>query len=460
MLFKHCILKHFKFEPTKDQTAFIDLFSSFMAKRESHKTFLLKGYAGTGKTTLVSALVKTCKELNIPIILLAPTGRAAKVLGNYSSAPASTIHRAIYHKKSMDIASNFVLGFNKISNALFVVDEASMINTSSESFFGTGDLLSDLIEYVFSGAPNTKLLLLGDDAQLPPVFQEYSPALDVKKLESMGLDVTSHTLTEVLRQSHESGILVNATHIRQNIESPESLQLQCFPDVKRVDGSNFVECIEQSFATVGMEETLVVTRSNKMASLYANGIRNRILSKEGKLSSGDKLMVLKNNYFFGGDYGLELIANGDMAEIVRIGKTKELYGMNFRDLTLYFSDYSYEIDVTILEESLTCVTPAELQELNTKLFKAVEEDYAHIKSKRERYKKMREDKYLNALQVKLAYAITCHKAQGGQWKHIYVDMGRIAKDEIDISFMRWLYTAVTRATEKLYLIQFSDDYFK
>ena len=460
MLFKHCILKHFKFEPTKDQTTFIDLFSSFMNKRESHKTFLLKGYAGTGKTTLVSALVKTCKELNIPIILLAPTVRAAKVLGNYSSAPASTIHRAIYHKKSMDIASNFVLGFNKISNALFVVDEASMINTSSESFFGTGDLLSDLIEYVFSGAPNTKLLLLGDDAQLPPVFQEYSPALDVKKLESMGLDVTSQTLTEVLRQSEESGILVNATHIRQNIESPESLQLQCFPDVKRVDGSNFVECIEQSFATVGMEETLIVTRSNKMASLYANGIRNRILSKEGKLSNGDKLMVLKNNYFFGGDYGLELIANGDMAEIVRIGKTKELYGFNFRNLTLFFPDYSYEIDATILEESLTCVTPAELQELNTKLFKAVEEDYAHIKSKRERYKKMREDKYLNALQVKLAYAITCHKAQGGQWKHIYVDMGRIAKDEIDISFMRWLYTAVTRATEKLYLIQFSDDYFK
>lgn len=460
MLFKHCILKHFKFEPTKDQTTFIDLFSSFMNKREAHKTFLLKGYAGTGKTTLVSALVKTCKELNVPIILLAPTGRAAKVLGNYSSAPASTIHRAIYHKKSMDIASNFVLGFNKISNALFVVDEASMINTSSESFFGTGDLLSDLIEYVFSGAPNTKLLLLGDDAQLPPVFQEYSPALDVKKLESMGLDVTSYTLTEVLRQSEESGILVNATHIRQNIENPECLQLQCFPDVKRVDGTNFVECLEESFATVGIEETLIVTRSNKMASLYANGIRNRILNKEGKLSNGDKLMVLKNNYFFGGDYGLELIANGDMAEIVRIGKTKELYGFNFRNLTLFFPDYSYEIDVTILEESLTCVTPAEQQELNTKLFKAVEEDYAHIKSKRERYKKMREDKYLNALQVKLAYAITCHKAQGGQWKHIYVDMGRIQKDEIDISFMRWLYTAVTRATEKVYLVQFSDDFFK
>ena len=460
MLFKHCILKHFKFEPTQDQRAFIDLFSSFMTKRESHKTFLLKGYAGTGKTTLVSALVKTCKELNIPIILLAPTGRAAKVLGNYSSAPASTIHRAIYHKKTMDIASNFVLGFNKVSNALFVVDEASMINTASEGFFGTGDLLSDLVEYVFSGAPNTKLLLLGDDAQLPPVFQEASPALEVKKLESMGLDVTSHTLTEVLRQSGESGILVNATHIRENIDCPENLCLECFSDVKRVDGTNFVECIEESFSSVGMEETLVVTRSNKMASLYANGIRNRILSKEGKLSNGDKLMVLKNNYFFGNDYGLELIANGDMAEIVRIGRTKELYGMNFRDLTLYFSDYSYEIDVTILEESLTCVTPAQLQELNTKLFKAVEEDYAHIKSKRERYKKMREDKYLNALQVKLAYAITCHKAQGGQWKHIYVDMGRIAKDEIDVSFMRWLYTAVTRATEKLYLIQFSDDYFK
>ena len=457
---RNTIMRNFKFEPTEDQKEFIELFSSFMMKRESYKTFLLKGYAGTGKTTLVSALVKACKELNIPVILLAPTGRAAKVLGNYSSAPASTIHRAIYHKKSMDISSNFVLGFNKISNALFVVDEASMINTSSESFFGTGDLLSDLVEYVFSGAPNTKLLLLGDDAQLPPVFQDISPALDVKKLESMGLDVTSHTLKEVLRQSEESGILVNATHIRKNIETPQELKLECFSDVKRVDGTNFVECIENSFSTVGMEETLVVTRSNKMASLYANGIRNRILSKEGMLSNGDKLMVLKNNYFFGNDYGLELIANGDMAEIIRMGKTKELYGMNFRDMTLYFSDYSYEIDVTILEESLTCVTPAELQELNSKLFKAVEEDYAHIKSKRERYKKMREDKYLNALQVKLAYAITCHKAQGGQWKHIYVDMGRINKEEIDVSFMRWLYTAVTRATEKLYLIQFSDDYFK
>jgi len=457
---RNTIMRNFKFEPTEDQKEFIELFSSFMMKRESYKTFLLKGYAGTGKTTLVSALVKACKELNIPVILLAPTGRAAKVLGNYSSAPASTIHRAIYHKKSMDISSNFVLGFNKISNALFVVDEASMINTSSESFFGTGDLLSDLVEYVFSGAPNTKLLLLGDDAQLPPVFQDISPALDVKKLESMGLDVTSHTLKEVLRQSEESGILVNATHIRKNIETPQELKLECFTDVKRVDGTNFVECIENSFTTVGMEETLVVTRSNKMASLYANGIRNRILSKEGMLSNGDKLMVLKNNYFFGNDYGLELIANGDMAEIIRMGKTKELYGMNFRDMTLYFSDYSYEIDVTILEESLTCVTPAELQELNSKLFKAVEEDYAHIKSKRERYKKMREDKYLNALQVKLAYAITCHKAQGGQWKHIYVDMGRINKEEIDVSFMRWLYTAVTRATERLYLIQFSDDYFK
>ena len=457
---RNTIMRNFKFEPTEDQKEFIELFSSFMMKRESYKTFLLKGYAGTGKTTLVSALVKACKELNIPVILLAPTGRAAKVLGNYSSAPASTIHRAIYHKKSMDISSNFVLGFNKISNALFVVDEASMINTSSESFFGTGDLLSDLVEYVFSGAPNTKLLLLGDDAQLPPVFQEHSPAMDVKKLESIGLDVTTHTLTEVLRQSEESGILVNATHIRKNIETPQELKLKCFTDVKRVDGTNFVECIENSFSTVGMEETLVVTRSNKMASLYANGIRNRILSKEGMLSNGDKLMVLKNNYFFGNDYGLELIANGDMAEIIRMGKTKELYGMNFRDMTLYFSDYSYEIDVTILEESLTCVTPAELQELNSKLFKAVEEDYAHIKSKRERYKKMREDKYLNALQVKLAYAITCHKAQGGQWKHIYVDMGRINKEEIDVSFMRWLYTAVTRATEKLYLIQFSDDYFK
>ena len=250
MLVKHCILKHFKFEPTQDQKTFIDLFSLFMTKKESYKTFLLKGYAGTGKTTLVSAIVKACKDINVPVILLAPTGRAAKVLGNYASASASTIHRAIYHKKSMDIASNFVLGFNKISNALFIVDEASMINTAGEGFFGTGDLLSDLVQYVFSGAPNTKLLLLGDDAQLPPVFQENSPALDVKKLEALGLDITTHTLKEVLRQSEESGILVNATQIRENISSPQYLALECFPDVKRVDGSNFVECLEKSFSDV------------------------------------------------------------------------------------------------------------------------------------------------------------------------------------------------------------------
>ena len=287
-----------------------------------------------------------------------------------------------------------------------------------------------------------------------------SPALSVDRLKSMGLTVTEHALTEVVRQEAQSGILWNATQIRNSLHQPQNLFLKEEADVKRVDGSNFIASLEHSYQTVGMDETLIITRSNKKAFLYANGIRSRVLYREEKLENSDWLMVVKNNYSYGQDYGIELIANGDMAEVVRLRRSHSLYDMTFVEATIRLVDYGAEIDVLLLEDSLLCESPQDLAQLQKKLFLAIEEDYAHIRNKRERYKKMRQDEHLNALLVRMAYAVTCHKAQGGQWKHVYVDMGPIAKENTDKVFMRWLYTAFTRATEKLYLIQFSDDFFK
>jgi exodeoxyribonuclease-5 len=269
-----------------------------------------------------------------------------------------------------------------------------------------------------------------------------------------------HTLTTVVRQASKSGILLNATHIREVLQTPALLSLQVAPDVCRVDGSNFVSSLEDSYHQVGMEETLVITRSNKKAFMYANGIRGRILYREEQLENSDWLMVVKNNYFFGLDYGIELIANGDMAEVVRLRGSHELYGMQFVQATLRLVDYDVQVDVLLLQDSLLCESPEQLQDLQRRLFAAVEEDYKHIGSKRDRYKKMRQDVHLNALLVRMAYAVTCHKSQGGQWKHVYIDMGPIAKDQLDVNFMRWLYTAVTRATQKVHFIQFADEMFE
>lgn len=446
--------------PTPEQEEAIGKLGIFLSSSQERATFLLKGYAGTGKTTLVAALVQTCIDMEMPFVLMAPTGRAAKVLSLYAGFDAATIHRTIYRQSSPELGAKFELGYNKMRNALFVVDEASMLSTQGDKQFGSGCVLDDMLKYVFGGAPGCKLLLLGDEAQLPPVMQNESLALQVNWLQGCGLQVVEHTLTTVVRQASQSGILLNATHIRQVLQTPHLLQLKVLPDVCRVDGSNFVSSLEESYQTVGMDETLVITRSNKKAFMYANGIRGRILYREEQLENGDWLMVVKNNYYFGMDYGIELIANGDMAEVVRLRGSHTLYDMQFVQATLRLVDYDAEVDVLLLQDSLLCESPAQLQELQKRLFEAVEEDYQHIRNKRERYKKMRQDEHLNALLVRMAYAVTCHKSQGGQWKHVYVDMGPLKKDQLDVGFMRWLYTAVTRATQKLHLIQFADELFE
>ena len=294
---------------------------------------------------------------------------------------------------------------------------------------------------------------------MPPVMQNESLALSATWLQGCGATVVEHTLTSVVRQEAGSGILQNATHIRQVLQTPQQLKLTPYPDVCRVDGSNFVSCLEDSYQKVGMEETLIITRSNKKAFLYAGGIRGRILFREEQLENSDWLMVVKNNYYFGADYGIELLANGDMAKVVRLHGSHELYGMQFVRATLRFVDYGADIEVLLLQDSLLCETPQQLQALQQKLFESVQEDYADVRNKRERYKKIRQDEHYNALLVRMAYAVTCHKSQGGQWKHVYIDMGPLEKADIDVNFMRWLYTAVTRATQKVFLIQFKDEFF-
>ncbi len=449
----------FPYNPTPEQEQAIGKLALFLDSSAERSTFLLKGYAGTGKTTLVAALVKTCIDLDMPFVLMAPTGRAAKVLSMYAGFDAATVHRTIYRQSSPEIGARFELGFNRMRNALFVVDEASMLSSDGDKQFGSGRVMDDMLKYVFGGAPGCKLLLLGDDAQLPPVMQNESLALSATWLQGCGLQVMEHTLTTVVRQEAASGILKNATEIRNQLQTPLQLRLQTYADVSRVDGSNFVSTLENSYRTVGMDETLIITRSNKKAFMYAGGIRGRILYREEMLENADWLMVVKNNYFYGMDYGIELIANGDMAEVVRLSGSHTLYDMQFVRATLRLVDYNTEIEVMLLQDSLLCESPQQLQELQKRLFLAVEEDYAHIKNKRDRYKKMRQDEHLNALLVRMAYAVTCHKAQGGQWKHVYVDMGPLPAEKMDVGFMRWLYTAVTRATEKLYFIQFKDELF-
>lgn len=459
-LLKDKILSHFRFEPTPSQNIVLDSLSHFLSRESQSDIFLLKGYAGTGKTSVVGALVKCFKELSIPIVLAAPTGRAAKVLSSYACHQAYTIHKLIYRQQEASADSHFELGFNKLRNALFIVDECSMIAVGGDSMFGSGSLLDDLLQYVFSGGGGCKLLLIGDAAQLPPVMQDESVALNADFLRGYGFSVEEYFLKEVVRQNSVSGILANATMIREALDGEGELEFEEYDDVKRVDGTNFVDCLEQSYREVGEDETLVITRSNARAFMYADGIRSRILYREELLSNGDMLMVVKNNYSLPKEYGIDFIANGDLVKVVRQRGVTEMYGMEFADVTLEMVDYDTEIDMLLLRDGLKCKSPAELSELQERLYKAVEADYEYIKNKRERYKKMKEDRYLNALVVRSAYSVTCHKAQGGGWSHVYVDMGRIDVPYSDSSILRWLYTAVTRATEKLFLINFDDSLFK
>lgn len=455
------IKRNFSYKPTEEQENALNSFSNFLLSLSSEKIFVLRGYAGTGKTSLVSALVKTLGEVGRKCVLLAPTGRAAKVFSLYSHHPAYTIHRRIYRQRvfSGDM-ENFTLNTNLHRQTLFIVDEASMIANEglSGASFGTGRLLDDLIEYVYS-VPGCSLMLVGDTAQLPPVGEEQSPALSVPVLQGYGLEVTECLLTQVVRQAADSGILYNATLLRHSIMKDAcfglpSVRIGKFPDVKVIQGGDLIEAISDSYDKVGMDETIIICRSNKRANLYNRGIRNTILYREDELNAGDVLMVAKNNYFWGADCKeLDFIANGDVAVVRRVRRVREMYDFRFADVVLRFPDYDdLELEVTLLLDTLHTDFPSLPREQGEKLFEAVFEDYAHLSSKRERIKKIKEDPYYNALQVKYAYAVTCHKAQGGQWQRVFLDQGYLTDEMVSPDYYRWLYTAFTRATETLYLV--------
>ncbi len=458
------IKNNFPFTPTTEQENTIERLAEFLLSDNDRKFFLLCGYAGTGKTSLISALVRTMEQLERKTVLLAPTGRAAKVFSSYSGKSAHTIHKCIYRQKSIMDSTTFTLSENRAQNTLFIVDEASMI--SNESNAGSGGLLDDLIEFVYSGRGCT-LLLLGDTAQLPPVGEMQSPALTESYLRSMFLDVTSVELKQVMRQLDDSGILYNATMLRQRIEDEEvyelpQIRIKGFDDICNVQGEELIEAIETCYNKAGMDETIILCRSNKRANVYNEGIRRRILYREEELSRGDMLMIVKNNYYWREVLGkedktllekLDFIANGDMAEIIRVHGTEEMYGFRFADVTLSLIDYEdCEIDVKIMLDTLNSESPSLTREENERLFNAVWEDYPEIRSKRKRMEEIRKNPYYNALQVKYGYAVTCHKAQGGEWRRVFIDQGYISEDMISPDYYRWLYTAFTRASEKLHLV--------
>ena len=513
-------------EPTMEQEQAIGLFAQFMTDRDEQVVMILRGSAGTGKTTLAAAIVKALVSLKQKLILLAPTGRAAKVFSLYAGHPAYTIHRRIYRQKSAGDLSAFNLNDNLNRDTLFIIDEASMISNQGygDTAFGSGYLLDDLMQFVYNGQ-NCRMLLIGDKAQLPPVGEDESPALMADMLRGYGMKVYECDLNQVLRQSEDSGILWNATRIRgyfsrkeeggrrnensavaesvpdSNLLPPSSFLLprirtNGFSDISIVPGDELIESLASSYSRVGMDETMVVTRSNKRANIYNQGIRNMVLDREDELCRGDLLMIVKNNYFwidkftvlseesapsgradglqFTDDYSaasqglaskstvnckpstvnkISFLANGDRAVVRRVRNIHELYGFRFAEVTMTFPDYDdYELTATVLLDTLTSEAPALTREQQEQLFNAVMEDYADIPHKADRIKKLKTDRYYNALQVKFAYAVTCHKAQGGQWSHIYLDQGYMTDDMLTPDYIHWLYTAFTRATEKLFLV--------
>jgi exodeoxyribonuclease-5 len=461
---------NFEFEPTACQSVLIDKLAEFISSFEDNKVMLIKGYAGTGKTTMLHALTQTLGSLKIRSVLMAPTGRAAKVMANYTKKSAHTIHKSIYRQKSStDGMGKFVLNKNLFKNTFFIVDEASMISNemNENAVFGSGRLLDDLLTYVYSGV-NCKLVLVGDTAQLPPVGLNISPALEAFELESYGFVVSEVELTDVVRQAKTSGILSNATNIRNRIGDYNNagfftIETEQNDDVMRISGAELIEAISSCYDKYGIFETTVVTRSNKRANLFNKGIRGSILYKENEIEIGDLLMVVKNNYFWQGDKddNLDFIANGDIGKIVSIYGYEELYGFRFADICLKLVDYeNVELDCKILLETLSIETASLSYERNRELFEAVAEDYVHIVNKRKRWEEIKKNPHFNALQVKYANALTCHKAQGGQWKAVFVDHGYLTEDMLDTEYYRWLYTAFTRPTEKLYLVNFDKGFFE
>jgi ATP-dependent exoDNAse (exonuclease V) alpha subunit len=462
--FKYRIREAMGMVPTAEQEHAIDVFSLFMTDRDDHVVMILRGSAGTGKTTLAGAIVRAMNVLKQKMILLAPTGRAAKVFALNAGHPAYTIHRRIYRQKSAGDISAFNLNFNNNRDTLFMIDEASMIANQGygESAFGSGCLLDDLMQFVYSGQ-NCRMVLVGDKAQLPPVGEDESPALMSDVLRAYGMKVYECDLNQVLRQSEDSGILWNATRIRTLIDDwiLPKIRFQGFADIVRVPGDELIESLATSYSRVGMDETMVITRSNKRANIYNQGIRNTVLDREDELCRGDQLMIVKNNYYWvKGDTTntqsptpITFIANGDIAVVQRVRNVHELFGFRFADVTMTLPDYdNYELTATVILDSLTTESPALSREQQEQLYNAVMEDYADIPLKADRIKQLKKDKYFNALQIKFAYAVTCHKAQGGQWAHVYIDQGYMTDDMLTPDYIHWLYTAFTRATEKLFLV--------
>ena len=459
--------RNLEFEPTPGQEVLLKELSLFLSTPQFQKIFLVKGYAGTGKTTVVNALVNTLATIQQQAVLLAPTGRAAKVLSSYASKPAYTIHKKIYRQKSgKDGMGKFVLDRNLHKDTFFIVDEASMIGDKSfeHDAFGSGDLLSDLSEYVQKGN-NCRLILIGDTAQLPPVGLDISPALDPFHLKNMGWTVQEVYLRDVVRQSQDSGILENATRMRQEIETKKiktpEIHLRSFDDITRVGGAELIEELENAYSKYGEGETIVISRSNKRANRFNMGIRNQILWREEEISVGDLLMVVKNNYHFTApEDGLDFIANGDIARLERIIRYHSMYGYRYADVMITLPDYkNLELEARILMDTLMIDAASLPVREQKELFQKVLEDYEEEADRKKRVKKVLEDPFFNALQVKFAYAVTCHKAQGGQWKAVFIDPGFFREDMLNTEYLRWLYTAFTRATEKLYLVNFPDDFF-
>ena len=466
------IRENFTHNPTKEQENAISILSEFLLSRKRDEVFLLKGYAGTGKTSLLAALVRTMQQLSQRVMLLAPTGRAAKVLSSYAGTSAYTIHRKIYRQKSITDMNVFQNDINLQQDTLFIVDEASMISNEAHdnTVFGTGRLLDDLMHYVYS-CEGCRLVLVGDTAQLPPVGEEESPALSRNMLEGYGMEVMELCLTQVVRQLEESGILWNATMLRSLIQNEEMFEFpklrgKSFPDIRTLPGDELVEALEQSYRNYGTDGTIVVTRSNKRANIFNNGIRSRILDYEEELSSGDLIMVAKNNYYWTereqaangvNSDSMAFIANGDVAVVRRLRNERSFYGFRFVDAVLEFPDYdNKEMETTVLLDTLQSEAPALTRQQQEALFNGVWEDYPELTNRRERMKCLRQDIYYNALQVKYAYAVTCHKAQGGQWEHVYIDQGYITEEMLSPDYFRWLYTAITRATKQVYLINWPD----
>ena len=462
------LIENLDFEPTKGQFLLLEELSAYIDSSNEKEVFLIKGYAGTGKTTIVNALVRTLNSLSLNSVLLAPTGRAAKVLSSYTSTISFTIHKKIYRQKSsFDSPSKFLLDRNLHKDTFFFVDEASMIggNNPDNSVFGSGDLLFDLETYVHSGH-NCKLILIGDLAQLPPVGLQLSPALDKLHLESMGLQVREIFLRDVVRQALGSGILANATEIREKIERKDigfpKFKLDQYIDIVRIGGTEIVEEIENCYSKYGEDETIVICRSNKQANKYNMGIRNRILWREEEISIGDLMMVVKNNYFWKPEgMNMEFIANGDIVRLERINKYQNLYDGHFADVLLGFIDYkNLTIDAKIMTDVLSIESASIPYAKQNELFELILKDYPDESNRKKQIKKVLENPFFNALQVKFAYAVTCHKAQGGQWKAVFVDPGFFREDMLAIEYLRWMYTALTRATEKLYLVNFPDMFFE